>query len=180
MLDRAHPEYRVRDDARKRHGKDMPDHHIWTIVCAPSSVSSATLAATLGIPLVIVTRVRLKLRREGWTCRVDYVPCTVCGELMTNNVAVTGSCTHHADCRPTPGEAIRAIQTDRQRYLVKGPRRASENGGRTAMLWSEDEDAIVIAHAMSETTASIAHLLGRTEASVRSRRTKLRLDGRLD
>lgn len=82
--------------------------------------------------------------------------------------------------RPTPGEAIRAIQTDRQRYLVKGPRRASENGDRTAMLWSEDEDAIVIAHAMSETTASIAHLLARTEASVRSRRTKLRLDGRLD
>ena len=139
---------------------------------------AGNLATSHGLPLAQVMRVRLQFRREAWTCRVAYVPCTVCGGRMTIGWATAGSNPHHGQCRPAQGEAIRAIQSDRQRYLSGVPRRPSKVGGRTA--WAEEEDAVLIARMPNESVRSIARSLGRTEASVRSRRTKLRLDGRID
>ncbi len=103
----------------------------------PRSTSSRELATSHGLPLAQVIRVRLQVRRDGWTCPVDDVPCTICGELVTVGWTTVGSIAHHAWCRPaqpTPGASMR----------------------------------------------SIARTLGRSESSVRSRRTKRRLEGRLD
>jgi len=104
------------------------------------------------------------------------VPCIVCGEFITVARATVGSTTHHAWSIP-PGAAIRAIQADRKRYLPGVSRRTLHVLSGTD--WTEEE-AVVIARAASESMRSIARKLGRSESSVRSRRTKLRLEGRLD
>jgi hypothetical protein len=98
----------------------------------------------------------------------------VCGEFITVARATVGSTTHHAWCRPAPGAAI---QADRKRYLPGVSRRTLPVLSGTD--WTE-EAAVVIACAASESMRSIARKLGRSESSVRSRRTKLRLEGRLD
>jgi len=159
---------------------DLTDEDIWHLVCAPRSASSRDLAISHGLPLAQVMRVRLQFRRDAWACRVQYVPCIVCGECMAITRATAGSTPHHPQCRPAQGGAIRAIQADRQRYLPCVPRRTSKNGSRTALHWTEEEDALLIAQPASESIKSIARTLERTEASARSRRTKLRLEGRID
>jgi hypothetical protein len=168
---------------------DLTDENTWHLVCAPASASSRELAITHGLPLAQVMRVRLHYRREPWTCPVDYVPCIVCGELMTIAGASAGSTMHHAQCRPAPGEAIRAVRADRQRYLLGGPRHStipnpprhsSIAGGRKYLRWTDEEDAVVIAHTPHATAGAIGRMLDRSEASVRTRRTRLRLEGRID
>ncbi len=159
---------------------DLTDEDIWHLVCAPFSTSSRELAITHGLPLAQVMRIRLHYRREPWTCPVDYLPCSVCGELMTIARVTAGPTPHHAQCRPAPGEAMRAVRADRQRYLLGGPRHSSIPGGRRYIRWTEEEDAVVIAHTPNISARAIGRMIDRTEASVRSRRTRLRLDGRID
>ncbi len=162
---------------------DLTDDEIWTLICAPRSTSSRDLATSLGLLLAQVMRVRLQVRCDGWTCPVDHVPCTVCGEPMTIARASAGSSPHHERCRPalpiTVG-AIRAIQSDRKRYLPKVPRHSSIPGGRKFIKWTDEEDAVVIAHTPNISARAIGRMIDRTEASVRTRRTRLRLDGRMD
>ena len=159
---------------------DLTDEDIWHLVCAPFSTSSRELATSHGLPLTQVMRVRVHYRREAWTSPVTYVSCTVCGEPMTIARASAGSSPHHVRCLPTQVEAIRAITSDRQRYLPNVPRHSSIPGGRTYVRWTAEEDAVVIAHTAIATARAIGRMIDRTEASVRTRRSRLRLDGRID
>jgi hypothetical protein len=162
---------------------DLTDDEIWMLLCAPASASSRDLAASHGLSVAQVMRVRLHYRRDGWTCPVDYVPCSVCGEPMTIARASAGSSPHHAQCRPAlpiRDESMRAIQSNRQRYLPNVPRDPTVPGGRKFFKWTDEEDAVLIAHATSESLQAIGRMIDRSEASVRARQTRLRLDGLID
>lgn len=53
-------------------------------------------------------------------------------------------------------------------------------GGRKSFAWTEDEDAELIAQPGNDSLESLSRTVGRSEGSVRRRRDKLRLEGRID
>lgn len=128
---------------------DLTDEDIWTLICAPPFTSSRDLAITRGLPVTQVMRVHLHYRGESWACPVDYVSCTICGELIIVGQAM-GSITDHAWCHPVPGVAIPAIQADRKRYLPEVPSHPSTVGRRKYIVWTKEEDVELITRVGSD------------------------------
>jgi len=52
----------------------LTDEQIWTIITAPDSVTSASMAREFGVSETAVKQARILYRTNPWTCCVDHVP----------------------------------------------------------------------------------------------------------
>ena len=77
----------------------LTDHQLWQIVTAANDLTNAALAQALGVKTSTVHAARWRIRRSGWTCRVSYGVCPVCGEWFTRQDAA-GRRVYHPGCRP--------------------------------------------------------------------------------
>ncbi len=177
------------DPRDARNSRQLPDAAMWLIVCHPG-MSAPELAVMLGTSANRVRDARYRFRRQGWSCRVAYVPCTACGEPVTVGGHVRRDRVYHSGCRP---EARRRIQqgldqrrweqadiAERSRLLAKRlaydehyqaltRQAATRHGAR----WSREDDTILIEQ---EDTPDyeLAQALGRSLRAVRGRQGKLR------
>ncbi len=78
------------------------DAQCWVIVSAADNVSTATPARMLGVPYNTVNNARWRVRREGWTGKVQYVACEHCGDVFTNDLPTNAGRRYHPACR-VPG-----------------------------------------------------------------------------
>jgi len=86
----------------------LTDAQLWTIVCADPAVSHRQLAETLSAHVNTITHAWRRRRRQGWTCRVSYLPCRHCGRLRTRAVRRRGQQVYH------PARASDALKLSRK------------------------------------------------------------------
>lgn len=174
----------------------LDDEHNWMLVCAPDEVSSASLARAWGVSASTVTHARNRIRRDGWTCPVDYVPCVGCGEWLTNDRIRTPRRRYHDGCRREETRRIArrhherrwASWDDETRKDVsqRGSDYSTEVQEETRAVarqhrapWTADEDAVLIARTDAN-LAELAHQLGRTYWAIKARRDLLRRQGLIE
>ena len=179
------------DPRDARNGRQLSDAAMWLIVCHPGG-TAPELAVMLGTSASRVRNARYRFRREGWSCRVAYVPCMACGERVTVGGHVRRDRVYHARCRPEARRQIqqrldhrRWEQADEHarrrlfakrlayddRYQATTRQAATRHGAR----WSREEDAVLIEQEDSP-DQELAQALGRSLKAVRSRQGKLRRD----
>jgi hypothetical protein len=103
----------MNDPRDARLGRQLSDDAMWTIVCHPT-VPAPELGARLGIGNVRINKVRHALKPAGWSCRVDFVPCAHCGELVTVGGHVRRDRAYHDPRRPAARRAIQAALEQRR------------------------------------------------------------------
>ncbi len=180
---------RMTDPRDARNARQLSDAAMWFIVCHPG-LPAPELAVLLGASANTIRNARYRFRREGWCCRVSYVPCAACGEPVTIDGHVRRNRAYHPACRT---EARRSIQQgldqrrweqadvhERTRLLAK--RKAYDEhyqtvtrstASRHGARWSREDDA-VLDERDGEPAYRLAQALGRTLKAVRSRQGKLR------
>lgn len=177
-----------------RHARQLPDAGMWMIACHPDLLAPE-LAAALGVSPGRIRQARMRFCRESWSCRVAFVPCDSCGELVTVGGYVRRDRAYHRAWKPDAVTAThRAI--DRRRweradvlarnrmldrrtahdahYQAETLQTATQHGQR----WSADEVVLLI-ECQGEPEHRLAVLLGRTLLAVRGRKKILRRHGLL-
>ena len=136
----------------------MTDEQTWAILIAPDEMIDQQLADQLGLTYSAVHSRRWTLRRQGWSCRVTWDPCHLCGEPL---IRPNNRKRYHAECR---GDARRRANTAHVTATTSG----------RARPYSKEEDELIITHSTSMTIRQIAMQLGRTYSSVARRLARLR------
>jgi hypothetical protein len=164
----------------------LTHEQIWTIITAPESVSSASMAREFGVSDAAVKRARILYRSQPWTCRVDYAPCDVCGLPMTRRGWRAMRQRYHPECRPVALKKMGAVH--HQARMARTPETArnemmdrlhewDDEGHRQSRAvainhlkrWTPAEDVLVLDHP-GKSDLDVALSLGRSLRAVKRRK----------
>lgn len=102
----------------------LTDEQLWAIVNAGASVSDQVLADAFGAKKSTVNAARWRIRQFGWTCKVSYGICLVCGEPFTRQGHKAGRRAYHPECRPQALKQLNAVYDVRRWQEMPGDKRA--------------------------------------------------------
>ena len=174
----------------------LTDEQNRIIVCAPDDVTSVALAAVFGVSESTIAHVRLRMRRQGWTCPIAYVACQECGEPITNDQIRQPRRRYHPTCRKAETQRISRRHHERRwqaldettrvliaeragNYADDAQRASSLAATQHGAPWSAEDDAVLIERSTSSMFV-LSNLLGRTYWAIKARRAWLRKRGLLD
>jgi len=164
----------------------LTDEQIWTIITAPDSVTSASMAREFGVSETAVKQARILYRTHPWTCRVDYATCEVCGLPMTLRGWRAMRQRYHAACRPVAlkemavvhhqARMARTSETARNELIDRlhewddeGHRQSRAVAINHLKRWTPAEDALVRDHP-GKSDLEVALVLGRSLRAVKRRK----------
>lgn len=168
----------------------MSDDDLWMIVCHPER-SAPDLARQIGTTATAVRNARMRFRREGWSCRIDYRPCAHCGGTVAASAGQRSKqIFYHRRCRPAALAAIQhRLDSDRWETMTEAERaenvrrkdareraknaRAFEAAHGHRRPWQQDELDRIFQSDQGTTDLELALELGRTVFAVRSKRQHL-------
>lgn len=167
----------------------LTDDQLWLILHSEKHVSDHILAQAIGAKETTVHAARWRLQKQGWTCRVSYGTCQLCGEPFIRRGFRTGRRQYHAECylknkqlENVPREkerwenhpaAVQEIILERghryDRYWQEVTQERATNSGSRWQLW---EDELIVADDRPP-DRELAIELGRSLKAVRRRRQEI-------
>ena len=86
----------------------LSDEDIWLMILHPD-VSAKQWARHFGVSIGAIYKWRTRFRHQGWTCRVRYGACVVCGTPLTIPGGTARRYFVHPACEPALRRTVRRL-----------------------------------------------------------------------